>query len=164
MKVGYVKMWRRKCYPIIVLCWIFSYYLKAVEWVVVKQLTFHLESENLVAPLKSVCCKNHSTAFAFVDEWNARIHWTAWSKCGVRYGWSFDTCRQTFGSLWHWQRGSKFGPVLCGKTITVCVHIRCVLYPDFFVLLCSILFTLYNSPPWYHHSHHWGWRSAADDT
>lgn len=63
------------------------------------------------------------------------------------------------GSLWHWQRSSKFGPVLCGKMIIVCVHIWCVLCPDFFVLLCWIMFILYISPPWYHHSHHWGWRS-----
>ena len=40
--------------------------LKLVERVVVKQLTFHLESENLMVPVQSAYRKNHSTETALL--------------------------------------------------------------------------------------------------
>ena len=122
-----------------------SFLSKLVERVVVKQLTFHLESENLMVPVQSAYRKNHSTETALlkivndlllsVDGNNAAILALLDQRAAfdtVDHSILIDILAARF-CVW---LSPKLGSVLPGESITVCLRIWCLFSPNFISLWC----------------------------
>jgi hypothetical protein len=122
-----------------------SFLSKLVERVVVKQLTFHLESENLMVPVQSAYRKNHSTETALlkivndlllsVDGKNAAILALLDQRAAfdaVDHSILIDRLTARF-CVW---LSPKLGSVLPGESITVCLRIWCLFSPNFISLWC----------------------------